>query len=646
MKEILSITFLITGCNLSLIAQSINGIEHQRNYFLHIHKISEKIELDGDLNETVWKYAEVATNFSNWTPQDIGKPKRETEVRITYNDQYLYIGITGYDTTYDIIKTLKRDAEIRTSDGIGIVLDPINERSNGFVFVLNTMNVQAEDVISPNSDNNWSWDNKWFSATKRFPDKWTMEIAIPFKTLRYSSDKKVWGINFTRSDLKNNEYSTWTKLTSNIGWLDLGFTGALIWDQPPPPPGKNISLIPYIKNSLLQDKENGKSLKAKINAGFDAKLAINSAMNLDLTVNPDFSEVEVDEQVTNLTRFDIFFPEKRTFFLENSDLFTDYGAPPIRPFYSRTIGLDKDGNPIPIAAGARLSGNASDKLRIGLMNIQTQRKNDFAAQNYTAVSFNQRVLKRSVIKGYFLNRQGFLNEQEKQQQPLEAFGRNTGTQFSYTDSKGQWIGQASYHLSFKPGISTHNTYYQFAGGFNSRKFSTFVAWDAVGTNYYTDMGFVERIYNYDAAKDSFFRQGFGQLFNANTYTIFPLKGNIATHVFQLNNVTVFNPDGTFNERNNEVDYTINFKNTSRFKISFISQQQNLTYSVKFVSNPIYRPLPPENYKFNSGGIEFNTDTRKLFNVFAGFKVGQFIMEIFSNTLPNLISGNSHGGIFL
>ena len=387
--------------------------------------------------------------------------------------------------------------------------------------------------------------------------------------------------------------------------------------------GANISFIPYGKSSLTRDKENDQPGKEKLNAGFDVKAAVLKSMSLDATINPDFSQVEVDQQVTNLTRFNIFFPEKRTFFLENADLFTNYGAPPIRPFYSRTIGLDQDGNPIPIIGGARLSGNVSEKLRMGLMNIQTQRKNDFSAQNYTAISFNETVLKRSVIKGYFLNRQGFLSDREKQEHPLNAFGRNAGMQFNYSDSKGLWTGQGSYHLSFKPGISTQNSYYQLVGSYTERKLSIFFAWDVVGTNYYTDMGFVERIYNYDVAKDSVFRLGFKQLVNSDGYTIFPSKGSIATHVIQLNNTLVWNPDRSFNERNNELDYTINFKNTSIIKGSFISQQQNLTYSVKFVTDSLAMPLPPGNYAFNSGGIKFNTDTRKLFNVLAGFKLGQF-----------------------
>lgn len=616
---------LMNSCIWLDIFSQTAGLENQNQYQIHICKTSEPIKIDGELNEEVWKTAEAATHFINWSPSDVGVPKRQTECRLTYNDEHLYVSILLYDTNYYVIKTLKRDKEVGASDVWGIVLDPMNQHLNGYAFLANAMNAQTEDVIldGGRNDVDFSWDNKWLSATARHETYWSCEVAIPFKTLRYPKDKTVWGFNVGRGELKNNEYSIWAKLPVDKGFVDLRFTGSLIWDAPPPPAGANISFIPYGKGSLSQNKEDAEPWKGDVDAGFDVKAGVFRSMNLDLTVNPDFSQVEVDEQVTNLTRFDIFFPEKRTFFLENADLFSAYGAPPIRPFYSRTIGLDKDGNPIPIIGGARLSGNVTQKLRIGLMNMQTQRKNDFAAQNYTAFSFNQTVLKQSVVKGYFLNRQGFMNDEEKQDEPLEAFGRNAGMQFNYSDARGLWTGQAGYHVSFKPDLSAHNDYYQLVAGYNGRKISSFFAWDEVGTNYYTDMGFIGRIYNYDAAKDSVFRLGFKSLINENKFTIFPTKGNIVSHVFTLSNQFVWNPDGSFNERNNEGGYAVNFKNTAAMEASFISQQQNLTYSVKFVTDSIASPLPPDIYRFNVGGIKFNTDKRKLFSVQAGFKAGGF-----------------------
>ena len=624
MLKLVSIFLFVLNYQSYLSAQGINGIEHQKKYQLHIHKTAEPIKLDGELSESIWKQTEVATDFSNWVPQDIGRPKRQTEVRVFYNNQYIYFGVTGFDTTYDIIKTLKRDAEIGSSDGVGITIDPINERTSGFVFILNTKNVQAEAVIWGGSpDDDWSWDNKWLSATKRYADRWTMEIAIPFKTLRYSTEKKIWGIHFTRGDLKNYEYSSWVRLTSNLSWHDLGFTGALIWDEPPPPPGKNISFIPYIKTSVISDKENAEATKAKTAAGFDTKLAVTPALNLDLTVNPDFSQVEVDEQVTNLTRFNIFFPEKRTFFLENADLFATYGLPEIRPFYSRRIGLDNDGNPIPIIAGVRLSGNVNKRMRIGIMDMQTEKENEFAPQNYSAISVHERIWERSVIKGYFLNRNAFMSEEQKSKNPLDTYGRNAGLECNFSDNKGLWKAWGGYHLSLKPRTSGNNSYQQTGGGYFSRTLTSSVSFDKVGTNYYADMGFVQRIENYDAQRDTSIRLGFVQLGNENTYTIYPKKGMINTHVFGQNNLFIWNPNGRFNERQDDLNYSLNFKNSSSLNFGMISHQVDLNYPVRFVSDNTKLPLPIAIYRFWQWMFSYNTDRRKLFNITTGLLVGKF-----------------------
>ena len=623
-KKIYNLLLFTLGSCVSVNAQQA-GLENQNQYNIHIYKTTDPIKVDGDLNEDVWKKAEAANHFTNWNPTDVGLPKRQTEFRLTYNDEYIFVGVILYDTDYYVIKTLKRDKDVGQSDVWGVTIDPTNQHRNGYTFLVNAYNAQTEDVVPDggNLDLDLSWDNKWLSAIVRHKTFWSCEMAIPFKSLRYPKDKTVWGFNAGRGDLKNNQYSIWAKLPVEKKFTDLGFTGKLIWDTFPPAAGSNIAFIPYGKTSLTQDKENGAPPKGDLDAGFDLKAGVFKSMNLDLTVNPDFSQVEVDEQVTNLTRFDIFFPEKRTFFLENADLFSAYGAPPIRPFYSRTIGLDKNGNPIPIIGGARLSGNVTQKLRVGLMNMQTQRKDDFAAQNYTAFSFNQTVLKQSVIKGYFLNRQGFMNEEEKQDQPLDEFGRNAGMQFNYSDARGLWGAQAGYHVSFKPGVSGNNSYYQLVGIYNGRTFATRVGWNAVGTNYYTDMGFIARINNYDAAKDSVFRLGFKTLHNENSYTLFPSKGKIVTHVFSLTNDFVWNPNGSFNERDNEFDYTINFKNTGAIEGSLLNQQQDLPYSVKFVTDSLAQPLPPGNYSFSTGGFKFNTDTRRVFSWEAGLKAGGF-----------------------
>jgi hypothetical protein len=164
-------------------------------------------------------------------------------------------------------------------------------------------------------------------------DYWILEAAIPFKTLRYKAGETRWGMNFSRLDLKSNEKSSWARIPKQFFSITLAYTGSLVWDTPPPTPKNNISIIPYALAGVNKDYVKGTDASIRKDVGVDAKIAVSSALNLDLTVNPDFSQVDVDQQVTNLDRFELFFPERRQFFLENSDLFNNFGFKTIRPFF-------------------------------------------------------------------------------------------------------------------------------------------------------------------------------------------------------------------------------------------------------------------------------------------------------------------------
>ncbi len=604
-------------------AQQINNANYQQDYQLHIVKAIDVIKIDGKLNEASWQQAHTIKNFWQKFPVDTGRAQRQTVVRTTYDGNFIYFGITCYDTSYYVIQTLKRDVDPGGSDGVGIIIDPVNEKNNGFLFTVNPYNVQAEDLLSAGGgDNNisFSWDNKWFSQTTRLKDRWIVEMAIPYKTLRYEAGKTTWGINFIRSDRKNNEYSTWTKVPINLQFYDFGYTGALIWDAPPPPPGRNISVIPYLTGAVTANPEDGEKTDGELNQGFDAKIALSSKLNLDLTVNPDFSQVEVDRQVTNLTRFNIFFPERRTFFIENADLFSQYGIPPIRPFYSRTIGLDKDGNRIPIYAGIRLTGNLDNKTRIGILSMQTGKQGDFAAQNYSAVSITRRMLKRSIIKAYYFGREAFMSEQKKKDNPLDRYGRNAGLELGYTSNKGDIQTWYSFHQSWKYGINKDDHYLNGGFAYSGRKLSAVINYDGVGTNYYTDMGFVQRIENYDAALDTSIRLGFRSIYSNLSFTMFPKKGKFNSQKINAVNFFVWNPDGSFNERSSEFSYLFSFKNTAELKLGLTNQDVRLLYPTSFTD---YEPIPKGTYRFSNYSAKYQSDKRTKFNFGAGIRAGDF-----------------------
>lgn len=195
--------------------EQIGGVAYQEKYQHSIRKTAKPIAIDGDLSDAAWQEASVSKNFAPHWPQDNVPLKRDTEVRMTFDDRFLYVGVVCRDTNTYVIQTLKRDASFWDSDAFGLILDPINERTNGFFFGVNAANAQWDGLLTFVSDDlNGSWDNKWYSQTKLYDTYWTVEIAIPFKTLRYDPSKTKWGINFERNDLKNNQYSTWTFVRS------------------------------------------------------------------------------------------------------------------------------------------------------------------------------------------------------------------------------------------------------------------------------------------------------------------------------------------------------------------------------------------------------------------------------------------------
>lgn len=622
MKLFFSIALLsLSFCNLS--AQTVGVENFQTEFQIHIATSANPVKIDGVLNDSVWNTAEKKTDFFLKFPTDEGKPEKKTVVQLAYDDKNLYVAFTCYDSGKSIIQSLKRDIGHIDNDGVGLVLDPQNVHTNGFFFFVNALNAQSEDQISFNEDNQltWSWDNKWFSATQKYTDRWTVEMSIPFKTLRYPPGKDLWGINFLRVDMKHNQYSGWTHVPANFKIYNMGYTGSLVWDKPLPSPRKNAVVIPFITSNIQTNRQEHLSAKYGFSAGLDSKITLTSAVNLDLTLNPDFSQIEVDQQVTNLTRYDIFLPEKRSFFLENADIFGEYGIPGvITPFYSRRIGLDKNNNPIPILGGARLSGNLNSSTRFGIMSMQTVAKGAYSPENYSAVSFNKSVLARSVVKLYFLNHQNFQTAAQQKNDPLNAWGRNAGATFDYISRDGKWNGWYAFHHSFKPGITAQNNFQEAGFAFNTKKFSSIVDVATLGTNYYTDMGYVQRINNYNAEKDTTIRLGFKHLFTSMSYVIYPKNNAVGRHTFKLESYSVLTPTNSFNESDITTSYQLEFKNTSAIKAEMLHNELNLLYPISFTGAT---PLPADRYHYSQALITYNGDTRKNFSYSATYSGGQF-----------------------
>jgi hypothetical protein len=338
----LLLMFLLMPC--LVLAQNSPGTS------LHIRKAKGNIVLDAKLDEADWQTADVARNWFLNYPVDTVFAPFQTEARVTFDDQFFYVSFLCYDdNTPDLINSLRRDFEYPYNDNVGVNVGPFNDGLNGFFFAVTPAGVQREGTISGGGSGtdafNSFWDNKWYSKVVRYPDRWIGEAAVPWKSFRYKSDLTEWNILFDRSDKKRNMRSGWIRTPIQFPTGMFAFSGKLIWDDPIPPARTNISVIPYVagitsREGLGEERKRSSELQA----GFDAKVGITPSMNLDLTVNPDFSQVEVDQQVINLTRFEFQFPELRQFFLENSDLFSRAGNGDLRVLYCLNHGCPGGAN--------------------------------------------------------------------------------------------------------------------------------------------------------------------------------------------------------------------------------------------------------------------------------------------------------------
>ena len=324
--------------------------------------------------------------------------------------------------------------------------------------------------------------------------------------------------------------------------------------------------------------------------------------------------MEVDEQVINLTLFDIRLPEKRVFFLENSDIFEDFGIPPMKPFFSRRIVLDDDGNPIPILYGARLSGNINKNLRIGAMNLQTRETEEFLPQNYTVAAFHQQVLERSVIKGYFHNRDALRSENPD-------YNRNMGIEFQYRSADGRFQTFAGYSKSFSPDLKKKDYFYNTGIGYDNRNLSIYTNLAGLGRNYRADMGYIRGQKYYDAERDTAIYIGFNHWYTRFSYTFYPEQSDrIISH--KINARYSYDSDTTFSMLNNDAEagYAIKFSTTALVEISFNHNLVNLLFPFSFINDV---PLSAGIYNFSQAQIRLQSDQRRLFSLMGSVSYGGF-----------------------
>ena len=381
----------------------------------------ELIEIDGELDESEWDLAKPATDFIQNEPLQ-GRPATEqTEVRVLYDSRNLYVGAYCFDSESPhglVAKELKRDFSPRDNDIFQVILDTFNDNRNAFAFGTNPGGAKRDmqtggDGQSFNSD----WDAIWNVRTKVTEKGWQAEFAIPFRSLRFPpGEEQVWGINFDRRIRRKSETSHWSPVPQPYFVYRVSMAGTLLGVSDAQQ-GRNLNVKPYLSAPIA--RAEGDDVDFKPDAGLDVKYGITSGLTLDLTLNTDFSQVEADDAQINFTRFSLFFPEKREFFLENREIF-EFGNTGIRtssrrrrglsrpgndliPFFSRRIGID-DGRVIPIIGGGRLTGR-SGRYRLGLISMQTAKYEEVPSTNFTVARVRRDIFQNSDIGVIFVNKQ-------------------------------------------------------------------------------------------------------------------------------------------------------------------------------------------------------------------------------------------------
>ncbi|NOZ62232.1 MAG: carbohydrate binding family 9 domain-containing protein [Calditrichaeota bacterium] len=362
-------------------------------------RITSGIKLDGYFDEPSWKLATPATNFKQREPMNGAPATEKTMIRILYDQKNLYIGIWCFDSQPDkiIANTLVRDSDLRGDDQMTIAIDTYLDHRTGFVFATNPLGARLDAYqYAPERDPNKNWNGVWDVRAQVTSKGWQAEIVIPFKTLRFRNlRQQIWGINFQRIIRRKNEEDLWSGYGYNEGITYFSCAGELqgLIDVKR---GHQIELFPYGKFGIQQQDSQNSSHSTVTKAGFNLKYGLTPTLTTDFTVNTDFAQVEADRARINLTRFSLYYPEKREFFLEGADIFRFGSIQRAQVFYSRSIGISDAGEQIPLLGGGRLTGRAG-KYSIGILDAQTQTKGETPGANFFVARMQRDILQQSKI---------------------------------------------------------------------------------------------------------------------------------------------------------------------------------------------------------------------------------------------------------
>src|SRR5882724_5050842 len=581
---------------------------------VHTIRTTDAIKIDGLLDEPAWSLARPATDFLQQQPNEGAPASERTEVRVLFDDKNIYIGIRAFDSDAAHInaRELVRDADFSNDDTVSIVLDTYHDRRNGFRFVVNPLGTQQDALITDEGrDINITWNGAWVSAGRIDNKGFTVEIEIPLTTLRFKEGIEAWGMNISRIIRRKNELSLWTSWQRSFGLERVSQAGELagvaeirrrrLREIKPYASGEWREGVPLIG-------KNGLDAGVRGNIGIEvAKLGITPSLTAEFTVNPDFGQAEVDDQIVNLSRFSVFFPEKRDFFLENSGIFLFGRQGENQAFFTRRIGLTDRGQPVPIDYGVKVTGKVGP-YNIGFLQVQTRKLGEASTglgiprQQFTTLRVKRDILKRSYIGAILVNRQGATAVGDSK------YNRVGGAdaEFNLTDHykvKAFLMGSAT------PGVRSSAGSSRIESIFENDLYRFITVYEDVGAKFNPEVGFIER---------NAIHQYFGQL-------AYKPRPKFIPHVQQMEFETQIeyytDRGGKLATRQTELSWDTVFKNSSEFFFRPIEDVNDFLTEPFQIRRGIV--IPAGTYHFNRPQVSFTSDVSKRIVFNAREKWGEF-----------------------
>ena len=584
-------------------------------------RLSQPLRVDGRLDDEVYQTIPPITDFIQTLPRNNAEPTERTEAWVMFDNEYIYAAARCWDSAPPSKWTaneMRRDAnQIRQNDHFGFMLDTFHDRRNGYVFYANPIGGRIDLTEADEGNSNSDWNPVWEVRTGRFEGGWTIEIAVPFKSLRYvSGTNQTWGIQMRRAIRRKNEWDHLNPLPTAMGGPQGFFrisAAATLVGLDLPPASRNVEIKPYAISRLTTDRLAVPRVAnhPEGDLGADAKYGVTANLTADVTVNTDFAQVEVDEQQVNLTRFNLVFPEKREFFLENRGIFTFAPVPSTGAnlgnnttdtpalFYSRRIGIN-NARVIPIDVGARLSGKANG-FGVGVMNIETgdEQASGTPATNFTVLRLKRDIFRRSSIGTMFTNRSVSASHPGSNQ----AFGVDTTLSFFQNVNVNGF-----YARSETTDLKGDNDSYQGHAEYAADRYGAVAEYLKVGDHFNPEVGFVRR--------DDFKRTFLSTRFSPRPASI----RRVRQFTWQGSLEYIVNGAGSVESRQQTGLFSTEFENSDRVAASVNRNYELLVQPFKI---PGGSTVPPGGYDFSDVQVSYGLGQQRRVSGTLALQDGQF-----------------------